>query len=57
MIRGVVVASALVMGSILVGGQPAAAAPTLPGDQALRGEVILQQVQYRYCRRWQPAGC
>jgi hypothetical protein len=57
MIRGVVVASALVMGSILVGGQPAAAAPTLPGDQALRGEVILQQIQYRYCRGWQPAGC
>ena len=42
--RGVVVAS--------VRGQPAAAAPALPADQALRGEVIVQQIQYRYCRGW-----
>jgi hypothetical protein len=40
--RGVVVASVLVMGGMLVGGQPAAAAPALPADQALRGEVIVR---------------
>jgi hypothetical protein len=52
MIRGVVVASALAISGILVGGEPAAAAPTFPTHQALRGEDIVQQVQYRYCRRW-----
>jgi hypothetical protein len=52
MTQGVVVASVLVMGGMLVGGQPAAAAPALPSDQALRGEVIVQQIQYRYCRGW-----
>src|SRR5262245_59122404 len=51
--RGIlVVASLVVMGSMLVGGQPATAAPALSADQALRGEVIVQQVQYRYCRGW-----
>ena len=42
--QGVVVASVLVMGGMLVGNQPAAAAPALPPDQALRGEVIVQQL-------------
>jgi hypothetical protein len=52
MVRGVVVASTLVMGGMLVTGQSAAAAPTLPVGQTLRGEGIVQQAQYRYCRRW-----
>ena len=52
MTRGVVVASVLVMGGMLVGGQPAAAAPALSADQALRSEIIVQHVQYRYCRGW-----
>ena len=52
MTQGVVVASVLVLGGLLVGGQPAAAAPALPADQAFGGEVIVQQIQYRYCRGW-----
>jgi len=52
MIQGVVVASVLVMGGILVGGQPAAAAPALPADHALRGEATVEHIQYRYCRGW-----
>ena len=52
MTRGVVVASILVMGGMLVGGQPAAAASAFPADEALRGEVIVQKIQYRYCRGW-----
>ena len=44
MTQGVVVASVLVMGGMLVVGQPAAAAPALSSDQAPRGEVIVQQI-------------
>ena len=52
MTRGVVVASVLVMGGMLFVGQSAGAAPALPGEQAMRGDVTVQQIQYRYCRGW-----
>ena len=44
-------ASVLVMSGMLVGGQPAAAFPALSAGQGLK-EVVVQQVQYRYCRGW-----
>jgi hypothetical protein len=31
---------------------PGTAAPMSPVPQTLRGEVLVEQVQYRYCRRW-----
>jgi len=52
MTRGVVAGWVLVLGGMLVGGQPAAAAPALRADQSLRDEAIVQQIQYRYCRGW-----
>jgi hypothetical protein len=52
MTRSLVVASLLVMGGVLVSGQPAVAAPVLPADQALKSEVAVEQIQYRYCRGW-----
>jgi len=52
MVRGVIVALALATGGVLVGGQPAAAGAMPPAHQTLGGEVHVEQVQYRYCRRW-----
>jgi hypothetical protein len=52
MVRSLVVASALAMGSLTLAHPAAAAGPAAPLNQSLAGEAIVEQVQWRYCRRW-----
>lgn len=51
MLRYVVLASGLMIGG-LASAQLASAAPMSTPNQSLQTESMVEQVQYRYCRRW-----
>jgi len=51
MLRSLSVALGLAVGALVVPVGPATASPMLPAVH-LMGEVIVEQVQWRYCRRW-----
>jgi hypothetical protein len=46
------IACALALGGAMLVAQPAAAAPMTQVPQTLTGEALVEQVQWRYCRRW-----
>ena len=50
MLRSLAVASALAIGALASGGQGASAAMSVPTQT--QTENAVEQVQYRYCRRW-----
>ena len=50
MLRSLAVASALAVGAFAFGGQGASAAMSVPTQT--QTENAVEQVQYRYCRRW-----
>jgi hypothetical protein len=52
MLRSLIVAAGLAVGSLPILAQPAIAVPMSPAPQVLAGEGLVEQVQFRYCRRW-----
>jgi hypothetical protein len=52
MLRYVAVASGLLIGGLAFNAQLASAAPMSTPNQSLQTESMVEQVQYRYCRRW-----
>jgi hypothetical protein len=52
MIRYAAIASGLILGGFAFAAQNAVAAPAAPAYQSLQAESMVEQAQYRYCRRW-----
>jgi hypothetical protein len=52
MLRSLIVAAGLAFGSLPIFAQPAIAAFMSPAPEVLAGEGLVEQAQFRYCRRW-----
>ena len=52
MVRGLAIASGLMIGGLAFAAQHATAAPIAPVGQSVAGDAIVEKAQYRYCRRW-----